>query len=611
MRERKVRASHPVQSLDSLPAAVGGQVLGTGTGPTRLEEWLPVPGPVLVEHPKRRGSAQPGGQARPWTWVEGVVLAGFALVVAIGLSWHEPWADEAQAWLLARDSGWWTMMAHSIRYEGSPGLWHSLLWVLAHAHVGYTGMRWIAGGIAAAGVYLLLRYSPFPLILRILLPFGFWLAYQDAVVARSYVLFGVLAFGAATLIRGMSEEPAQRRWGLGKWIGLAVVLGLMANLSVHGFVASVGFAVVAAMVARRRGGTRAAWLAPALIVACFWAIAVMTTIPPPDLNFQAGASLNHAAEKLWASAGDRQAGQTDTDDVRPGELAQIPPVRDHWTAPQALWRKVARVLALLTFPVSNFRWLALAACLLAGVQALWFGRWRDFGSAPIGWIGLLPWALMLAVFSSMVLSPRHAGMVWTALVASLWLTWPGEHAGRTGAGLWLRHITVAVLVLVAMDQVYWTAHSVRAEVRSPYSGDLAMARFLRKAAPGKRVAGFYSYAVGPAAWFRHRLYFNQPHAWWLWSRNVRTNQQAPATIATHPDIIVVGGEEQGVRNARISDDWIPADPSTLRRGPLGDSYGVIAYAEAHGYRETHRFCGQSWMRDGWAEKLCEVALEPR
>lgn len=153
--------------------------------------------PFLVDEEYLREERRQSRAARLQQWVQLAVLVGYAALIAVAIPFHEPWADEAQAWLLARDQGFWHMLFHAIRYEGSPGLWHSFLWVLARMHVGYIGMRWITGLVALAGVYVLLRWSPFPLILKALLPFGFWLAYQDAVVARSYVLFAILAFPAA------------------------------------------------------------------------------------------------------------------------------------------------------------------------------------------------------------------------------------------------------------------------------------------------------------------------------------------------------------------------------------------------------------------------------
>jgi hypothetical protein len=610
------RRVHAIREEDPVWEAMAGQVRRTGTGPLRLADWLPVPtpGPVLV--PPRSTSDTPKPAVRPWTWAESVILAGFVVVVATGIAWHEAWADEAQAWLLARDSGFWHMMLHSLHFEGSPGLWHALLWVLVRMHVSYVGMHWISGAIAAAGIAVLLRWSPFPAILRVLLPFGFWFAYQDAVVARSYVLFGLLAFSAAALLRNMAQwrSEAALRWP--RLLGLAAILGLMANVSVHGFVASIGFALAAYVLLRRRAraGQRVPVALSALLFGGFLAFAVVTAAPSPQVTYAAGSNVRESVLKVRAMAGDIAAKaqlaalKAREIEVRPGELAPIPPVQEHWTRREAQWRKAARALSLITYPVSEYRILALLACALVILQAFVFRARASAG--PLGWTGLLPWALMVAVFFSMYFAPRHAGMLWTALVAAAWLTWPADNS-VSRVTVWLRHATVSALALVAVGQIWWTAHSVWADVHRPYSGNLATARFLRDLKPGRRIAGFYYYTVGSAAWSRRPVFFNQPHTWWLWSSEERTDPQAPAAIASHPDVIVVSGMEPGPRDFTITDDWIVRNPAEAHRVPLNDIYSIIPYAEAHGYRETHRFCGDSFMRASYAEQLCEVVLEPK
>lgn len=570
----------------------------------RLEEWLPVetPGPTLVGEFPTRGAA---AQTRRWGWLETAVLLGYAAVVAVGILWHEPWADEAQAWLMARDLGWWKMMAHAVRYEGSPGLWHTILWVLARFGVSYAGMHWVSGAIAVAGVVVLLRDSPFPWPLRILLPFGFWLAYQDAVIARSYVVFAALAFPAAAMLRGMMR--GETRPTRGRLLGLAVLLGLMANLSIYGMVASAGFAVAA--LGAMRKDKRAATRLPALVLCAFWIFAVATAFPPSDVNFAAGNNFERSREKIEAKFGDQQAklelARTPQSDVRPGELTPKPPRVTHWTAAQASWHKVARVLSLLTYPVATNRWLALALCALVVVEAI---RLRA-GPGQMGWMGLLPWALMILVFTQVYLAARQAGMLWTALLAALWLTWPARPE-RTRAGVWLHRALVLALLLAAIDQAWWTAHAVWGDMHGPYSGDVAMAHFLRAQPKGARIAGFYYYSVGAEPWFDHPIFRNQATSYWIWSRKVRIDQQAPATIATRPDVLVLGQMRWGLRDGNIDADWMPADAEQAADDRLSDEYRIIPYAEARGYRITHRFCGMALMRNGYSEQLCETAMQP-
>lgn len=538
--------------------------------------------------------------------VELLVWIGYIAVVAVGIFWHEPWADEGQAWLLARDNGFWHLMFHAIRYEGSPGLWHALLWVLARMHVSYVGMRWVAGAIAAAGIYVFLRWSPFPLVLRILFPFGFWLAYQDAVVARSYVLFAVIAFPAAALLREATVTGLTRK----KLFALAGLLGLMANISVHGFVASLGFAVVTLAVWRRQKRTGRVRIAiPAALLCCFWIFVVVTVFPPSDVDFPAGKNLQMSTQRIWAKLGSQKAKaelRAEKLDIhRPGELAFVPVRTFQKTPGEARWHKIARVLALFTFPVSNFRVLALIACFLVIAQAIVFKPARG----QLGWIGLMPWALMIVVFTWMYLAPRHVGMVWEALIAALWLTWPAEPMA-SGRAVWLRRLTLAALVAVALNQVQWTLHSTWDDIHKPYAGDEETAQWLKANAQGKTIAGFAYHSVGVTAWFHGKIYMNQPTTYWWWSQEPRIDARAPFTIAKHPDVIVVGGWNWSAKNADISEDWIKPNLNTLWSVPLNEAFEIIPYAEAHGYHETHRFCGHAFMRSGFSEELCDVVLQP-
>jgi hypothetical protein len=49
-------------------------------------------------------------------------LAAYCMVVLVGVTHHEPWADEAQAWLLSRDLGYRYLVFHQLAYEGVPPL---------------------------------------------------------------------------------------------------------------------------------------------------------------------------------------------------------------------------------------------------------------------------------------------------------------------------------------------------------------------------------------------------------------------------------------------------------------------------------------------------------
>ncbi len=544
-----------------------------------------------VESPERQ--PVPGHEPRllarvnRWRPGESLALALYAVLVAAGVVWHESWADEAQAWLMARDLGWWQLLIHSVRYEGTPGLWHALLWVLIRLHVSFAGMHWVAAAFAAAAVAVLMRFAPFPRVLRLLLPFTFFLAYQNAVVARSYVLFSVLAFIAAALLRDRIRRP---------WL-LAGVLALMANLSIHCFLASLGLAAVA--WAQRDRSRRQA--GPVTLLLLGWAVAVATAAPPADVTFPAGKNISQSWKKAVAGLEHRR--YVALKEERPsGELTPVPPPVHHRTGLRGLERKVARLLGVITFPLSTFRLLGLAAALLVLTHG-----WKRRPGASVGRIGLAPYLILVAAFVSLYLAPRHTGVVFVTFLVTAWLTWPEPDDQKDR--LWQRLLTAALL-LIAIEQTGWSAYAFWSDLRGPYSGGPMTAKFLCEHAAGKRVAGFYYHSVAVLPYFGPGLYANQrTPGYWDWSSTNRSQAQAPATLATHPDYAVVGGFDRGAQS-EVTADWSAFDDDRGPLLPLGDDYRLLPFFQAHGYHETHRFCGHAWMRFGYAELLCEVVLEP-
>ena len=530
-----------------------------------------------------------------WGWPETVALLFWCAAAAFAIRQHVPWADEAQAWLLAADVSWRTLFVHSLRYEGSGGLWHACLKLLQGAHVPFSGMRWIVAGVQGVAMAVLLAYAPFPRILRLLLPFTFFLLYQDTVVARSYCLLAILAFPAAALLRGAHPRP---------WV-LAILLGLMANLSVHGLLLSGGLAVVAAFWWGARFSRNV--LAMATLV-LFWLAAMATMAPTASVNYAAGNNIERSIGKVERSLGMHPA-------APPPLISQsmngLPPPPAHPHIRHGLAKvqnRAARILGVVTFPLSQSRALALVLVSLLCLQA-----WAAHRAA-----GLLPYALTTLVFCSLYLAPRHAGTLLTGFVVSAWLSWPvsssalESHPRRLRRWPWLQPATVAVFTLVCAEQISWSLHAILAERRLPYAPDAAAANYLKgKGAgrlPGLRVAGYGYFSIGPLLYFPHNIYSNQaPHRYWFWS-SAEPSPTVWDTLAQHPAFVVVGTFESGPQG-EITRDWEPAEPADPAV-PRGDGYGFTQWFEAHGYRETQVFCGWSSMRSSYAEQMCDTVLEP-
>ena len=510
--------------------------------------------------------------------------------------------------MLAHDVSLPTLLGHSLHYEGTPGLWHCLLKLLQALHLSFTAARWIAGAIAAAGTAVLLAYAPFPRIVRLLLPFSFFLAYQDAVIARSYVLFAVFAFAAAAMLRSGRMRP----------LGLALVLGLMANISLHAALASGGLALVAAVRWRGRFMRNAGAV---VLLLLFWLGAVATMAPAEDVDFSAGNNLWRGLAKVEQSLGIHVQAPPPINALPMADLARKPLPVHLRVGAQRGWNKFSRTLAVITYPLSLSRSLALLLFVLVVMQ----GSLRAQGSAPMarevelmagpkrgsptGWIGLVPYLLMVVVFTSLYLAPRHVGMVFTTFVVAAWLTWP-ERPATGGRRRLLERLTAAAFAVVLIAQLPWTAQALVREHRYAYSPDRMTAEYLKQqgAGAGTQVAGFYYYSVGPLLYFDRNIYTNQPpHRYWFWGVDMRTYATVEQVLAQHTRIIVVGGYASGP-DAEITRDWqpnTPPEPGVSR----GDVFSFVDYFSHHGYHETRLFCGHSWMRASYTEQVCDTILE--
>lgn len=289
--------------------------------------------------------------------------------------------------------------------------------------------------------------------------------------------------------------------------------------------------------------------------------------------------------------------------------APIPPHVRHGFGKQEF--RAARIVAVLTYPLSSSRVLALLFAAFLVAQAFAFSR-RSAPAMPggLGPIALLPAGVMVLVFLSLYLQPRHCGTLLTGFLVTAWLTWPAR--GSKGRR-WISRLTAALLLLVAANQIFWTAKAINHERHLPYSPGRMTAMFLQSqgvAATGasRPVAAYYYYSITPLLYFNRNIYFNQPaHRYWYWSTALRTYSTADAVLAKRPAIILVSGVENGP-DAAITRDW-EGPPPPVPGVVLGDAYGFARFFEQHGYVETHRFCGHRWMRATWAEAQCDMILQ--
>lgn len=132
----------------------------------------------------------------------------YAAFLILVISHHEPWYDEAQSWLIARDASYKDMLFRIPHYEGHPSFWWLLLSIPAKLGVPFQiGLRGIQVVFALLGEYLILFHAPFPKWIRLILPFTYFFFYQYGVMSRPYSIMVCAVCLAAMTWKDRNEKP--------------------------------------------------------------------------------------------------------------------------------------------------------------------------------------------------------------------------------------------------------------------------------------------------------------------------------------------------------------------------------------------------------------------
>lgn len=136
------------------------------------------------------------------------VLAVYVILVATVMCFHEPWFDEAQAWLIARDCSWREMILERPHYEGHPPLWWMILAIPAKLGVPYEiGLKSVNLVFATLMIWLLEFKTKLPELFKAILPFSYFLCYQYGVTSRPYALMICAMLLIAINWKSRDEKP--------------------------------------------------------------------------------------------------------------------------------------------------------------------------------------------------------------------------------------------------------------------------------------------------------------------------------------------------------------------------------------------------------------------
>lgn len=155
--------------------------------------------------------------------LELLVLISFIVLTVIIGKRHEPWADEAQAWLLARDASIKNLIVNNMRYEGSPVLWHLVLKFFIKIGFTYDKLYIIPIIFSSIGVAIFEFRVKAPTFLKIILPFTYYIFFQYTIVARSYCLLFPTLMYLSAIWQYKTEKP----------ILFAIGVAILLSISTH------------------------------------------------------------------------------------------------------------------------------------------------------------------------------------------------------------------------------------------------------------------------------------------------------------------------------------------------------------------------------------------
>lgn len=381
----------------------------------------------------------------------------YMAVVAVVMYFHEPWFDEAQSWLIARDSSFADLLTLRPHYEGHPPLWTLLLSIPAKTgvpyEIGLKGVQFLCA--ALLGGWLIFR-APFNRLTIALLPFTYFICFQYGVTARPYALLCVSLLMVAHYWKYADSKPSNT-WKL------VLSLVLMCAISAYGIAIAAGFALAWVVRSVQIAGIKNAvceifsninrllgWILLAFVgfasVACIW---------PAANAFGSRATFSgnsHLIQFLY--------------------FIFVVPSESMFTAfagDVSLRRMSLGILPTIICVLISILIWAFAICIAKRRKML---------------VSLILPYLTFAIIATQYFTLHHAGIVFVFFIAQLWMcvankplnfdiTLANKLSNKCA-------FTQSVIVILLAPSLIWNIFACVNDIRFDYSGSRALAQFIQR-----------------------------------------------------------------------------------------------------------------------------------
>jgi hypothetical protein len=229
--------------------------------------------------PQRKPAGRPREPRRlSRAWFAAVLAGVFFVLSFVGILRHEPWRDELQAWMVARDAHSLPELFQNVKYEGNPALWHLVLFAVTRVSGDPLAMAVVHILISTIVIAVFARYIDWPSLPKVLFAFGYAAFFEFNLISRGYAL------GLLFLMVFCALYPHRDR----RLFQCALMLALMANTSPFGLMLSsaLGAHMILDHLARlgRTASYRRVAAAAGLLLAG-WILSVVQIYPEADNTF--------------------------------------------------------------------------------------------------------------------------------------------------------------------------------------------------------------------------------------------------------------------------------------------------------------------------------------
>ncbi len=135
-----------------------------------------------------------------------VINIYIAITFFVIIRTHEIWADEAQAWLIARDLSI-TGIIKQMANEGHSCMWHLILMPFAKLGFSCEIMKYISWSFCIVTVAIILKKAPFNKFLKVLLVFSTGFMYFYSAHSRCYSMIPLFLALIAVIYKNRHEKP--------------------------------------------------------------------------------------------------------------------------------------------------------------------------------------------------------------------------------------------------------------------------------------------------------------------------------------------------------------------------------------------------------------------